>query len=418
MPHTVAIAGADATPRTLSSEATGRLLAGLACVLLFALLNPFVALFILAVISVYRPLPTVVFILSASLAFTLFFYSREFGVEFYLGSTDDIPQYIAMYEANYGITFTDVLARFLEVPNGGEPLWHLPWWALLNNLNASDDTFVFLHYLVVFLASFTALATLSRRYLAPFALVYFLLTPIALDAVTHIWRQQLAFCIFLSGIGLYVIRGVRAGRWLLFLAPLMHVSVIFFLLGYLTFVIVRRVVGFDRKLLVSILIAGVLTVVPVLSSMMVFFLDSLGIGKIMAFFEGYGADPLRVYLLMGVYAVPLLVSYYLLRNDAANHLFMVLCFLVFSIVLALPGANGIYDRLLMFVLPLLGFYFFRCLMLNFSAAWHVPALIVVFMTGMMRLYMPTREDAGIMRFLAHGHAFDPFMGIAKMVANL
>jgi EpsG-like putative glucosyltransferase len=411
-------APAGVQPRTLSRDATSRLLAGLVCILLFALLNPLVALFLLSVLSLYRPLPTVVFIVSAACSFTLFFYSREFGIEMYPGSTDDIPQYIAMYEANYGLSFGDVLRQFIELPNGGEPLWHLPWWALLNGFDMSDDTFVFAHYLAVFLASFAALATLSRRYLAPFALVYFLLTPIALDSVAHIWRQQLAFCIFLAGIGLYLVRGVRAGRWLLYLSLLMHVSVIFFLLGYFVFATIRRVLGFDRKLVVSLLIGAVLVIVPVLSSMMVFLLDSLGVGKIMAFFEGYGADPIRVYLIIGLYAVPLLVTYYLLRNDAANHLFMVLCFLVFSIVLALPGANGIYDRLLMFVVPLLGFYFWRCMLLNFSSAWYLPALTVVFVTGMFRIYLPTREDAGIMYFLAYGHAFDPFMGMVKMLANL
>jgi hypothetical protein len=107
-----------------------------------------------------------------------------------------------------------------------------------------------------------------------------------------------------------------------------------------------------------------------------------------------------------------------LKNDDLNNLFMVLCFSVFSIVMALPAASGIYERLLMFVLPLLGIYLYRCVILNFSARWQLPVIVVAFVFGATRLYLPTRDQSGPMFFLAYGHGFDPLMGVLKMLAVL
>jgi hypothetical protein len=106
-----------------------------------------------------------------------------------------------------------------------------------------------------------------------------------------------------------------------------------------------------------------------------------------------------------------------LKHDDANNLFVVLCFSVFSIVAAIPQANGIYDRLLMFVLPLLGLFFFRSVLINFSARWQLPVLVCSFVIGAYRLYVPTLDQSGPMYFLAFGHALDPLMGVLRMLVS-
>jgi hypothetical protein len=383
------------------------------CVLLFLLINPFLALFILAVISLNFRVPVSVFVLSASVSFTLFFFFREYGIEWHHNSTDDIPQYVAMYESNYLLSFTEIFTRFFDQPSGSEPVWHIPWWALLNWFNGSDNTFIWLHYFVIFVAQFLALAILSKRYAVPFAVVYIFLTPIAVDSMAHIWRQQLAFSMFLAGIGLYMNHGSSRGKWLVYGSALIHLSAGYF--GAIFFIAewFRKRGGFDNKLKVISLIIVLLLGVATFSSAVVFFLDSIGMSRIMGYFEGYGFSVLRVYLIISVYAVPLLISFYYLRSDDINNLIMVLCFAVFSIVLALPAANSIYDRMLMFVLPLWGLYFFRCLLLNFSTQWRGPVLIVVFVSGVLRLHAPLAGGFGVAQFLAFGNAFDPFMGIIK-----
>jgi hypothetical protein len=415
--HSSTITGAVSGNGT-SAATSDAIVLGLVCILLFLAVNPFLAIFILSVVAVFRRIPPAVFIATASISFALFFFSRAYGIEWYLGSTDDVPDYIATYQETYGLGFKGILEFFMDLPNGRELLWILPVWALSNLFDASDYTFVFLHYLAIFSLVFLALATFSKRYLVPLAFVYFFLTPISIDAVSHIWRQQLAFTAVLAGIGLYTVRGMRIGKWLIYLSPLIHLSSIFFVMGFLTFRLIRRAKGFDNKLKFSIALILLLAVVPVLSSAAVAYLDSLGLARIKSYFEGTDADVVRVYLLVGLYVVPMLAAFYFLKNDDTNNLLMILSISVFAIVVGLPASNGIYDRLLMSALPFLGIYFYRCFFINFSSRWHLPVLFVVFYTGSMRLYGPTREQSGPMFFLAYGHALDPLMGVLKMLVSL
>jgi hypothetical protein len=404
-------------PGTGTVAAGDGVVLGLVCILLFLAINPFLALFILAIIAVFRRIPAAVFITAASLSFALFFFSRQYGIEWYVGSTDDVPDYIAAYQEVYGLSFTGILQYFADSPNGHELLWSLPVWALSNLFDVSDNSFVFLHYLAIFLTVFLALATFSKRYLVPLVLVYFFLTPISIDAISHIWRQQLAFSVLLAGIGLYTVRGKSFGKWLIYLSPLVHVSSLFFVMGFLAYRVIRANRGFDHKGKFSIALIILLTAVPVLSSLAVAYLDSLGLARIMSYFEGNDADVVRVYLLVGLYVVPMLASFYLLRNDDTNYLLMVLSLSVFTIVVGLPASNGIYDRLLMSGLPFLGLYFYRCFFMNFSSRWHLPLLLVIFYTGAKRLYAPTLDQSGPMFFLAYGHALDPMMGVLKLLVS-
>lgn len=400
------------------SDSTSAVLVTLVSVLLFLLLNPFLALFILALLALFQRVPPWSFILPASIAFALFFYSREFGVEWYAGlADDDVPTYVIMYNSDYGISFTELMQRFLEMPNGNEPLWHLPWWALINGLDASDNTFIFLHYILIFFTLFMALYTLSSRFLVPFVLVYLFLIPISVDGLAYVWRQELACFVFLIGAGLDVARRKRIGKWIVYISPLVHLSCVFFVATFVVFQILRKRRAFDNHGKVIFFLILILLTVPATSSVAVTYLDSLGLARIMGYFEGRGTDWVRVALLIGVYALPQLLAFLTLRNDDLNRLFLVLCFAVFSIVLALPAANGIYDRLLMFTLPLVSLYLFRCLIENFAAEWRIPAIMLVFAVGVMRMQGPAETGYGAGAYLAFGHAFDPTMGVIKLLVT-
>jgi hypothetical protein len=410
----VRAAGAALYNETVQAQ----LLAGLLCVLLFLVVNPFLALFLVAVISFFVRVPLLFFLCSAGPTFALFFFRREYGMDWYsVASGDDVPAYISLYDANYGYTFSDLLKRFIEAPNGNEILWHAPWSFLLNGFDAGDQTFVFLHYLANFLSLIVALRLLSRRYWIALMVVYFFLTPLTVVGIAHIWRQQLAFALFLSGVALKYERRSRTGEWLIHASPFMHVSLVFFLLAYWTFLVLQRLKAFDRNLRFAMLLGMLMMIVPALSSLAVAFLDSLGVARIMSFFETGEGSTLRVYLLLLGYAVPMLGAFFWLRTDDIDRLFLVLCFAVFSIVLALPGANGIYDRLLMFSLPLMGLYFYRCLLRNFPMRWRLPALTAIFALGCYRLYLPTREHNGVMAFVADGHGLDPTMGLLRLLVG-
>ena len=402
--------------RVDGSISSSRTLVTLASLLLFLLLNPFLALFLLALIALFQRVPPWAFIVPATVAFALFFYSRQYGVEWYPGhADDDVPTYVILYNSDYGVSFTELLQRFFEVPNGNEPLWHIPWWALTNGLDASDNTFIFLHYIVIFFTLFLALYTLSSRFLVPFVLVYFFLIPISIDGLAYVWRQELACFVFLIGAGLDVARRKKIGKWIVYISPLFHLSCVFFVATFVVFQVLRKHRAFEHQGKVIFYLMLILLTVPALSSVAVVYLDSIGLSRIMGYFEGRGTDWGRVALLLGVYATPQLLAFLTLRNDDVNRLFLVICFAVFSIVLALPAANGIYDRLLMFTLPLLSLYLFRCLIANFEPGWRIPALMLVFAVGVMRLQGPAETGYGAGAFLAFGHAFDPTMGVLKLL---
>jgi hypothetical protein len=415
MDETLRLRGIDGIGGSVSTSA---MLVTLVSMLLFLLLNPFLALFLLALLALFQRVPPWAFIIPASIAFALFFNSREFGVEWYAGlADDDVPTYVILYNSDYGVSFTELIQRFFETPNGNEPLWHLPWWALMNGLQASDSTFIFLHYTLNFLALFLAVYTLSSRFLVPLALVYFFLIPISIDGLAYVWRQELACFVFLIGAGLDVVRHKKIGKWIVYITPLFHLSCLFFVATFVVFQILRKRRSFDNHGKVIFYLILILVTVPALSSVAVVFLDSIGLSRIMGYFEGRGTDWTRVILLLGVYALPQLLTFLTLRTDDLNRLFLVICFAVFSIVLALPAANGIYDRLLMFTLPLLSLYLFRCLIANFAAVWRIPALLLVFGVGVMRLQGLSATGYGAGSYLAFGHAFDPTMGVIKLLVS-
>ena len=389
------------------------LLVGLICLILFLFVNPFLALFLLSLVSILHRVPTLGFIVPASIAFAIFFYSREFGIDWYPGSSDDVPQYIKLYQDNQGISLIGLLKDFASRPSGNEPLWRVIWWSLLNGLNASSNTFVFLHYLLNFFMFFIALRALSYRYFIPYALVFLFLIPISIDGLAHILRQGLSSFIFITGVGLYLNTNQRFGRLFIYLSPLFHLSSLFWVSCFLLFESFRKRRLFDNRKKISIVLLFLLFVCPIILTISVTILDSLGVYNILGYFEGRGINQIRVYLLVVAYGGVQLLAFFLLRNDDLNHLILILCFAVYSLIISLPAANGIYDRLLITVLPLLSVYLFRCILENFHTSWRGPAIIVIFFIGLIRLYSSTDAGYGPGAYLAFGNAFDPSMGLIK-----
>src|ERR1700733_6063762 len=108
-----------AGPRNARNNTGGSI--GIVCTLAFLLLNPFLALLLVGLISLRYRIPVLAFVIPAAISFTLFFYFREYGVEWYVGgSTDDVPQYLALYQSDYGIPLIEVFTRFVAQPYGHE----------------------------------------------------------------------------------------------------------------------------------------------------------------------------------------------------------------------------------------------------------------------------------------------------------
>jgi len=414
---TQALSNAARGAGILNKSASDDLAIAIACILLCFFLNPFLALFFLAVLAVFFRVPTSAFFLSVPVSFALFFYFREYGVDWSLTSSDDIPNYIGLYQDNSFVSFWGIFTRFLEVPTSNEPLWHILWWSLLHVFDASEKAFIFLHYLLIFAAAFFSFFVLSRRYFIALSLVYFFATPLSIDSVTYLWRQQLAFSLFLTGIGFYMVQGKRIGKWLIYLSPLMHFSMIFFVAVFGAFELYKKYVGLDTKLKFILIAILNLSAIKIISPLAIGFLISLGAKFLDTFLEGSGDDQTGVFLSISVYCVFLFLAHLKLKNDDVNSLFIIVLFAAFGMALAFPGATGIYIRFLIFAFPLYGLYFFRCYLMNFSTRWLLQILFLTFFSGAIRMSRPALSDEGVVRFLAFGHAFDPFMGTLKMLIS-
>jgi len=403
--------------RTWRTSAADDMAVGSVCILLCLLLNPFLALFFLAALSAFARVPTTAFFVSVPLSFTLFFFFREYGVDWSAVASDDIPGYVWLYEQNYLVSFSGIFSRFLEIPESNEPLWQIPWWLVLHAFDASEKTFTFLHYLVVFLAIFVSFFVLSKRYFIAFSLVYFFITPLSIDSATYLWRQQLAFSLFLIGCGFYMVKGKSFGKWLIYLSPLMHLSLIFFVGIFLAFELYKKYVGLDgtlKFLLIAILnLFAIAIVAPLAFSV----LDSIGFSRLESYLEGSADDQVGVFLSISLYCVLLILAHLKFKSDELNSFFAVVLLATFGVVLAFPAATGVYLRFLIFAFPLYGLYFFRSYLMNFSLRWFLPVIIFALVSGTIRIYRPTLNDEGVVRFLAYGHAFDPFMGVAKMLST-
>ena len=390
---------------------------GLVCIVFFLLFNPFLSLFFLAIISVYYKIPKFVFFVSAVFSFTLIFYFRKYGIDAN-NVSDDTNVYLQMYNENKSIGFLDIFFRFLDYPNGNEPIYHLIWWPLIHFFNGSDKVFLFLHYSIIFSALFYSLNLLSKRYFVILILVFFFITPGVLDSLAFVWRQQLAFSVYLIGVCLYFSERKKMGLLFIYLSPLMHLSVIFFLFSFIMFQLYQSVVSFKKKVNFYIFIFLMYLIVTTAFGRIVMILDSYGVDRILNYFTSNEGDSFLKILSSLVYAILLLVSSIKYKNDLLNTFLIVSMMSVFIIMFSYPSASSIYSRFLAFILPFFGIYFYRLFLMNFSLKWHLTIVILVFLSGVFRIYRIYNFDgAGVVKLLAYDHAFDPFMGVIKMVLN-
>lgn len=392
-------------------------LSAIICIGLFLVFNPFLALFFLAILSIYIKVNKPSFFILAIISFTLIFYFRKFGIEAN-NRSDDTDVYLQMYHDNKGVPFWGIFTRFFSSPNGNEPLYHLIWWPFINWFNASDEVFLFFHYLVIFAALFFSLYLLSERFFIIIILVFFFITPGVLDTVAFIWRQQLAFSMFLIGIGFFFSERKIIGNWIIYLSPLMHLSAIFFVLIFIAYQLYKSSVSFNRKYKFILFIVLLYLLLAVTFGRIIVYLDNLGLERILNYFTDNNDSMGLIILSSIVYSVLLFSSYLFLKNDKLNVFFIATMMSVFCIMIAFPAATGIWSRFTIFSLPFFGIYFYRAFLMNFRLKWHLLIVFFTFITGVFRMYRAYIEHGGgVISLIAYNHAFDPGMGIIKMLIS-
>jgi hypothetical protein len=385
-------------------------------IFIFLLFNPFLALFCLSLISLFFRVPKPVFVISATLAFTCFFFFRDYGMTWADGaSSDDIPTYILLYYTNQGIPFGEVFSKFLSSPGNYEPLWHAPFWVWLNVFNGGEKSFIFINYLLIFTFLFCALAAISSRYFILLALAYFFLTPGSIDSIFHIWRQQLSFGVFLWGCAQYLIKSKKTGLFLIFITPLIHLVCIYFVIIFIVYNFLRKRQLIKKKL-PFFLYALLLSFISCTAFMAgLNYLASLNLDRVLIYFEGTGDSNVRQFIVMSIFLGLVSFTHIFFKNDDFNKLIIFITFVVTIMTIAFPSANTIFNRLSYFSVPFLGLYFVRWTLLNFSKKWLLHLTFFIFITGLYRIIpLVTRKIASV-QFLAFEHPLDPLMGVLKML---
>jgi len=399
----------------ISQKLDRSFITGVLCAVIFLLVNPFLAIFIVALISFTSNIPKWPFIIFAAIGFALFFYNRDYGVT-WADSSDDVPNYILYFHSDDSLSITDIFTRFFLFPSGTEPLWHMWCWTLINVFHAGDNTFIFTYYLLLFVCLFTCFVLMSEKYFTLFAIVYIFLTPASLDALFHIWRQELALLVYLMGISLYFVKNKKAGLLLVYISPFIHLSFLYFAILFLVYCIFKnkKITSTKGRYMSFLGIVSILVSLFYLTG--IAFLGSAGVSAIGDYFSGTGDSMIRMFIVVTINSVLLLSSFFLLKTDSLNSFFLMVFFPILTIMFFFPGSNAIYTRLFIAVLPLLGISFFRSYLMNFSKRLLPILIIFIFLTGSLRIYLAL--NVSCTQFLAHGHLFDPAMGILKCLQNI
>jgi hypothetical protein len=410
-----------AKPYVLSFSKSQKLdysfVSGLFCIAVFFLVNPFLAIFIIAIVSLYTDIPKWPYIISASLSFALFFYSREYGVV-WAASSDDIPNYLIYFHSDDYLSINDIFLRFFSFPSGTEPLWHLLCWLLINLFNAGSNDFLFSYYWLLFVCLFTGFRYLSEKYFALFAIIFFFLTPASIDGLFHLWRQELALLIYLIGIGLAMVKRKKIGFILIYITPLFHLSFVFFVSLFFCFSFYKNKKITNTKFKYFIFLMSISALVSLFYFTGITILESTGVSAITGYFEGTTESKIRVFIVVVINAAILLYSFFKLNTDDLNKFFLVLFFPILGIMFAFPGSDSIYQRLYVAILPILGIYLFRCYLLNYPSKYLGLLILVIFLSGSVRLYFAYTTKLSCTQFLAYGHFFDPTMGFIKLLINM
>ena len=301
------------------------------------------------------------------------------------------------------------------MPGNNEPLWHFPFWVLLNVFNASENTFIFIHYLLIFLLLIGTLITMSPKYFIILLLGYFFLTPVSIDSIFHIWRQQLASTLFLLGSYVYLIKHKKQGLILIYISVFVHLVCLYFLGIFLFFNFLRK-----RNMIKKNTIFFIYALLISLSFFLLFnvalnFLASLNLDRVLMYGEDSSGFDIRLLIVLSIFIVSVAFMHIRYGNDFFNMLIVFISFVTIINSFLLPFASSIFGRLAYFTIPLIGIYFLRSFLKNLSQKWIPLLVLLIFFSGLMRIIVIINNGRASAQFLSFEHPLDPFMGLVKMI---
>lgn len=388
-----------------------KLIADLILIVLFLFINPIYALIIVTLLSFRFEFSFLPFLIMGTLSFSLFYFNREYGVIWYDKGSDDVPVYIQMFFNDKGISFVELFERFFDFPALNEPLWHLIPWSMINIFHTSSMSFVFFHYLILFGTVFIALRMIAEKQYLLLNSLYFFLTPLTFYTMIHIFRQQLAFTVFLLGVTLVLKQKKELSGYLLLLAtPLIHTSSLLFigLLGI--FALIKRFFSNHYSLasLVFIIILGLLySLILEYAGLVGFEQQVQDYTDKSAAVSGLGYFVFNVFPYLFVFFV---AERYLKIDDFAKTLLFFFLFTLF-LPLLLGKSDIIIYRLFQYATPFFSIYAFYVLK-DIKAVYRISLFVLIIIQFFYFLY---KIKGGVLQVTANGHYLDPFYGILTLI---
>jgi len=209
------------------------------CSLSFLILNPFLALFILTLYSLYvdnSVKQTKQILLIFAFALAIFYASRDIWVL----PDDDAAVYVQKYLMDQDDSLASIVSRFLLFPPTNEVLYFSGMWIIVKLLNPGIQTLLFILHLGQLTLLSLAAYLVSRRYAVFFLFIFFFGIPDPNTNFMTIWRATLAQLIFMIGTLIYFKGNPKTGRIVILASLGFHVTLMLFIFIFELYIFVRR----------------------------------------------------------------------------------------------------------------------------------------------------------------------------------
>jgi len=367
----------------------------------FFILNPFFAIFIMALFSLLVSGNSKSILFMLTIALTIFYSSRNIGVSWGSGG-DDAPSYILNYQDNLHYSLVDIFHRSTSPGKSPEILYFGFWWIIGKVFGSEPRTFVFLIYLTqVTLLGITAYLV-SRRYAIIFIFVFYFGLFDPNHQILHLWRVSFAFFIFLVGISIYFKGNKKIGRLLIYSASGFHVSIIVCIIIFELFVYLIKKRNFFQTIVVGAIIFAILTF---FWKALIIYFSSKAAG--IFFYSIESSLGVRRLILYGIVLIIMIYAHTKYKLSPISQ-FSSFLFIMYLILLFQLGLNNpIMTRLIQIMVPIVGIVFFEIVMKQSKG-------IIVFIIIILFLHVIISPSSEMFLQMIPEYK-DPFYGIFNIL---
>lgn len=379
----------------------------------FLIFNPYLAIFLSALLSTNRLQNNRYVFLVGILALSLFFYFRVYGVSWAEGSEDDVLRYVYIYEKLSLSNFSEVFTNFINYPGQNEPVWSYFWW-LVSGMGITGFSFILLHYILNFTVLVLTFYILSKKnYLG--ALFYYLFISLnSIEIIGFLWRQQIAICIFIIGIHFFYNNRKKFGFLLILISPLIHLPSIIFTLLFIEYILFFYFQDSEKIINKIKLNVFNLILLIILFEFGFYLLTNSGLKSLAYDSENNAPITLKTTLSLTSYYIFFFYFYYSSKFNKFNIFISFILISIIPIFIIEPYKSTLFSRYQSYIYAFAAI-FISVLLSKQKIIHQYSLMVIVFLFGIIRYYYQSNMGIGVFQYLAYGQSFDPFMGILKML---